>query len=517
MQSNANGSLLKESDGGVFNVKNSGWLVAAALLGFLLLIPEVITRPLFGDDAYYIWGATQIKNGIYPIRDFFAIDPAGTWAYFRVMIVLFGQGSVGYWIMITANVAATACLVGMLAHNSGHSVVAGIWTAFLFVLFQLRCTPAYGLVGKDMLAFPFVLGGLLLAARLRWWIPAHLLVGIGLAIKPTLGALWLAWMAGDFWLRRGQLVRWVPRAVLASVAIGIPFLAATFWAEQHGWGWAAFKVNVGLHPGGGEYGSYWSGDALYKLVHVFLSVLWMVPLAVVAVPGLYPFSLSRHQVLLSVLLGGLINWAIQPMFNPWYFVPFFGGILVMAGSGVVRLLPRMSGQIALMICAGLFFGFVPATNLRWLKLITDIKGKQKYSLVEHQSRVMAQYVVGNTPPHVQKWLHEEVSKLIGHDGKVGVLVNDPDLLWALRDYRPGFWAVNDPSLNPERLTEGVASGSADVIVSIEDISSGTNSNSYYDQVAKLRWNIPDQALKALQEHYQVVASGFGYDIYQRRK
>jgi hypothetical protein len=243
----------------------------------------------------------------------------------------------------------------------------------------------------------------------------------------------------------------------------------------------------------------------------------MFPLAVMALRSLHRFSLSRHLTLLAVLLGGVVNWAIQPMFNLWYFVPFFGGIIVMAGIGMVQLLPRMSDQIALMICAGLFFGFVPATNFRWLKLITDIKGKEKYTLVEHQSRVMAEYVLGNTPPYVQEWLQTEVSNLIGHDGKVGVLVNDPELLWALRDYRPGFWAVNDPSLNPQRLTEGVISGSADVIVSVEDISPGTNSNTYYDQVAKLRWNIPDQALTALQEHYQVAARGFGYVIYQRRK
>jgi hypothetical protein len=170
-----------------------------------------------------------------------------------------------------------------------------------------------------------------------------------------------------------------------------------------------------------------------------------------------------------------------------------------------------------MICAGLFFAFVPATNLRWLKFITDIKGKEKYTLVEHQSRVMAEYAVGNTPPYVQEWVRQEVSKLIGHDGRVGVLVTDGNLLWALRDYRPGFWAVWSPSWNPQRLAEGVASGSADVIVSIEDISPGTNSNAYYDQVAKLRWNIPEQALTALHEHYQPVAKGFGYVIYQKRK
>ena len=515
MQANADSFPVGKPDKGALAVAKTGWLLAAAVLGFMLVLPEVITRPLFGDDAYYLWGATQIYHGCYPIRDFYAIDPTGTWAYFCGTRFLFGDGSVGYWIMVTANVAITGYLLGMLARDNANSLFAGIWTAFLFVMFQLRCTPAYALVGKDMLGFPFALGGLLLATRSRWWFPAHLMVGIGLAIKPTLGALWLVWMAGDFWQQRSQLVHWLLRAAVASVAIGIPFLAVTYWGELHAWGWAAFKVNVGLASG--NYGSYWSGETLYKLIHAFVPMLWMLPLAALALRSLQPFNLSRHLVLLSVLLGGLINWGIQPMFNSYYFIPFFGAITVLAGMGLVELLPGMSGQIAVMACASMFFAFVPATNLRWLKFVTDIKGREKYTLVEHQSRVMAQYALGNTPPYIQEWVRSEVSELVGHDGRVGVLVTDGDLLWALRAYRPGFWADWSPAWNPQRLAEGVASGSADVIVGVEDVSSFTNSNIYYDQVAKLRWNVPEQAMRALHEDYQPVARRFGYVIYQRRK
>jgi hypothetical protein len=515
MQATNDSCSVEGHDNRLLSVAKAHWLLIAAILGFVLVVPEVITRPLFGDDAYYLWGATQISHSYYPIRDFYAIDPAGTWAYFCGIRFLFGDGSVGYWIMLTANVAITGYLLGKLARHNANSLFAGIWTAFLFVMFQLRCTPAYALVGKDMLGFPFVLGGLLLATRSRWWLPAQLLVGVGLAIKPTLGALWLVWMACDFWQRRDEPVRWVLRAALATVAIGIPFLAVTYWAEQHGWGWAAFKAKVGL--AGGNYGSYWSGETLYKLIHAFVPILWMLPLAALGMRRLRPFNLSRHQVLLSVLLGGLVNWGIQPMLNSYYFVPYFGGIAVLAGIGVVELLPRMSAQIAVMTCAGLFFAFVPATNLRWLKFVTDIKGKEKYTLAEHQSRVMEQYALGNTPPYIQEWVRNEVFKLIGQEGRVGVLVTDGDLLWALRDYRPGFWADWSPSWNPHRLAEGVASGSADVIVGIEDISSVTNSNTYYDQVAKLRWNVPEQAMKALHEDYQPMAKRFGYVIYLKQK
>ena len=495
-------------------LRQCGVLLGCALMAVVLVLPEVVTRPLFGDDSFYLWAAKQISQGVYPFRDFYCIDTAGVLAYFRLLLPLLGSSSVAYWALLAGNVLGTAWLLGVLGRRITGSGAAGIWAGFLFMVFQFRCTPAYAVMGKDMLAFSFVLAGLLLCGNTRWWLFGHLLMGVGFAIKPTLGALWLVWMAGDFWLNRGQWIRWLLRAMVASVAIGIPFLAVTFWAERQGWGWMAFKVNVGL--GGGGYGSYWSGGTIYKLIHVFSPMLWMFPLAALAFRSLHPLSLSRHLVLLSVLLGALVNWVIQPMFNTWYFVPFFAGIAVVAGIGLVRLLPRMSGQIALMISAGLFFAFVPATNLRWLKFITDIKGKEPYTLVEHQSRVMAEYAVGNTPPNVQEWVRKEVSKLIGHDGKVGVLVTDGNLLWALRDYRPGFWAVWCPSWNQQRLAEGIAAGSADVIVGVETPTAEVSS-SYSDQVAKLTWQMPEEAVSALNRNYEPVSRGFGYVIYRKRK
>jgi hypothetical protein len=183
----------------------------------------------------------------------------------------------------------------------------------------------------------------------------------------------------------------------------------------------------------------------------------------------------------------------------------------------VRLLPRRSDQVLIMMCAALVFAFVPATNIRWLKLATDTHGKDKYTLVDHQSRLMAEYALGNTPPYIQNWVRDEVAKLTDHQGSVGILVTDGSLLWALRDYRPGFWADWCPSWDPKRLAEGVASGSADVIVSVDNIASGTTANIYYDQVAKLRWAVPPEAMAALQTQYQVAAENFGYVIYVKRK
>ncbi|RFC50283.1 MAG: hypothetical protein DVB22_002137 [Verrucomicrobia bacterium] len=491
-----------------------GFLLGCALIVALLMLPEVLARPLFGDDSYYLWAAKQIARGVYPYRDFFSIDPAGALAYYRLLLPALGGGSVPYWAMLAVIVLGTSFLLGETGRRTTGSGAAGIWAGFIFMIFQFRCTPAYGLMGKDMLAFPFVLAGLLVCGSARWWLLGHLLVGLGLAIKPTLGALWLVWMACDLWANREALVRWIARAVAATLAIGLPFLAATLWAESQGWGWTAFKASAGLRGSG--YGSYLSGGTLYNLTHIFVPTLWMVPLAALGYRSVGPLGLARCRVLSSVLLGGLINWTIQPMFNLWYFVPFFGGLAVLSGAGVVRLFPKVSDQLAPLICCGLFVVFVPSSNLRWLKLVSDIKGKSEYTLVEHQSRVMAQYVVGNTPPDIQEWVKEEVAKLVGKDGRVGVLVTDGNLLWALSDYRAGFWAVWSPSWNPDRLSEGVSEGLADVIVGVDRPPADSRSK-YSSLAAKLFWEMPEEAISALNRNYEPVSRGFGYVIYRKRR
>lgn len=491
----------------------AAWLACGAALCLLFILPEVLTRPLFGDDAYYVWGATQIRQGAYPIRDFFAIDPAGAWVYFLGMIALVGQGSIGYWAMVAINVLGTGIMIGTVARALGRSWVAGLWAGLLFTFFQFRCTPAYGLVGKDMLAFPFVLGGLLLARRPRIWLLGHLILGAGLAIKPTLGAIWLVWMAGDAWLNRQRLAPWFLRALITSIAIGIPFLAATLWAEQNGWGWAAFKVNVGLRSSG--YGAYWRGGTAYKLAHALLPILWVIPLAVFGWRSLSTSNSSGRILLASLLIGGLVNLGIQPMFNSWYFIPFFAGLFMLAGMGVARQVADYRVQVALMLSLGFFTAFIPPTNLRWMKLLTDVRGKAPYSLVEHQSRIMASYGLGNTPPYIQQWVREEVGKLASPQSRVGVLVTDGNLLWALRDYRPGFWAVWSPSWIPEKLSDGVVAATADIIVGVEFTPRDNKESIYYDRVAQLRWKMPETAVQALAKNYEPVTNRFGYVIYRK--
>lgn len=489
-------------------------LLACALASAAFVLPEVLARPLLTDDGYYLWAAKQIALGVSPCRDFFCIDPAGALAFFRLLLPVIETSSVAYWAVMAATILGTAVMLGVLACRVAGTVTAGIWAGFIYTAFQFRCLPPYSLIGKDSLAFTFVLPGLLLCSSRKWWLCGHLLVGVGLSIKPTLGALWLVWMACDLLMAHGRRLSWLLRAAPAAVAIGIPFLAATFWAESQGWGLLAIKTTLGLRSGGG-YGSYLSGPTLYNLIHALIPMLWMSPLAVLGLRSLLPINPSLHRTLLALGLGGMVNWLIQPMFNSWYFFPFFGGIVVLAGIGLVRILPRPQDQLALMLSAGLFLVFVPFTNLRCFKLIADIKGKEPYTLAEHHSRVIAQSVLSNTPPNVQQWIREEVSKIVAPGGKVGVLVTDGSLLWALRDYRAGYWATWSPSWNPRQLAEGVAAGTADVIVGVEPPSTEV-ATSYSNQLAKLNWQMPELAVSALSRNYEPISRKYGYIIYRRR-
>jgi hypothetical protein len=149
-------------------------------------------------------------------------------------------------------------------------------------------------------------------------------------------------------------------------------------------------------------------------------------------------------------------------------------------------------------------------------LIVDAKSKVPYGIAEHQGRILSGYGLANTPPHVQDWIRHELSRIADKSTRVGVLVTDGNLLWAIRDYPPGFWAVWSPSWNPDRLVEGLASGSADVIIGIENVKSDAKPRYYLDQSSRLRWDIPDEALVVLREQYRPVAKAFEYIIYQKR-
>ena len=481
------------------------------VLTLLVMLPEILTRPLFGDDAINLWDARQIANGAAPVRDFFCIDPAGDLAYFSLFRTAFGESSVAYWAMITVNVLTTASLLGWLSRRLGGTRTMAIWAGFLFCVFQFRCVPAYGLVGKDMLGLPFVLGGLLLCKSGRWRLLGQLVMGVGIAIKPTLGAIWLVWVIAQFIAERPAWYKWVAATAVGGAAIGTPFLLATWWAEQNGWGWAAIRTTLGLS---GHYGSYWSGAAIYKLCHVALSQLWLFPLAVSGWRAARRIPLARSAEFWALLGGGFINWAIQPMFNGWYFTAFTGAIVVLAAFGLTSIIGPLRAQVPLMALAAFYVLFIPATNLRWLKLVTDIKGKEPYTLADHQTRIMEEYSIGKTTPIDQAWIRAQVSKFVQPGAKVGVLVNDGNLLWALRDYRPGFWAVWSPDWNPSELTKGVASGSAELIVGVEQPVAGQSS--YANRMSQLWWPMPDEARLALERGYEDVQKGRGFVIYLRR-
>lgn len=490
------------------------WLVLVIIGIAMLWLPEILTRPLFGDDSFYLWAAKQIANGVYPIRDFYCIDTVGVLAYFSALYALGCDNSLAYWAMVAGNVIATSWLLGILTRRLTGSFTSGMWAGFIFTIIQFRCTPAQCLVGKDMLAFPFVLGGLLLAEKRRWGILGHLIVGMGLAVKPTLGAIWAIWILGDLVLARNQFGKWFLKACVSTILVGIPFFVVTLWAEQHGWGWAALKVNTGLAKG---FGNLFCIEALYNLTNVFAPVLWTLPFSVLAARRLLPFSLSRDLILMALFVGGLINWLIQPMVSTWYFVPFISVFLVLAAIGVDRIVTGKVEQIVAFAGIGLFLAFVPSTNLRWIKLLGNIGGKEKYSLVEHQSRLMNQSGMRNTPPFIQDWVRYEVTKIVPQGGRVGIIVTDGNLLWALRDYRPGFWAVWCPSWNPGKLTEGLNAGTADVVVGVQTQMKGRGSAIYYDRVAQLQWQMPEAAAQALARNYEELVSQYGYVIYRRRE
>ena len=140
-----------------------------------LTLPEFVCRPLFGDDAGLWWGAGQVTHGERPFVDFWTMDPPGTWLFFMFGRLVVGGSAIGYWGYIAFHLVCTAILAGLLAKQStGSWAAAGVAGLFVMVVMARSIQPFF-LVGKDYVAVPFVLGGLL-ALRLR----SRLVVGSAL-------------------------------------------------------------------------------------------------------------------------------------------------------------------------------------------------------------------------------------------------------------------------------------------------------------------------------------------------
>jgi len=172
----------------------------------------------------------------------------------RVSLDLFGVSLPGLRLWPALAGGATVVLAGLMARELGGGRRAQLLTALGVALspFLLGADHLFGPTAFDILAW----SGLSLivvrigrTGRVRLWVPAGIVLGLGLANKHSIGFLAVALLAGTLATtgRRVVVNRWFLLGALIAAACTAPDL---WWQAQHEWATVAMTHRLNQEDGG---------------------------------------------------------------------------------------------------------------------------------------------------------------------------------------------------------------------------------------------------------------------------
>lgn len=312
------------------------------------------------DDQFYMLVGQRMWDGALPYVDIWDRKPIGLFLIYAITAALPVGPVLGYQLVATLFVIATAWLIWRMARE-----VAGAGAALAGAMAYVAWLPLFGGIGGQSpvfynlpvalaawLTFRLVSGNTAALTRRGGAIMA--IIGAAMQIKYAalfegvffgLTLLWLGWRAGRTLPRLGaDGALWVACALL-------PTLAAWGWYAAMGHGAAFFQAN---------FVSVFQDDLARDeaLVRLFWQML-----------GLTPFWLcwwaawKRRTAADAVRLGWLSLWAMASIggfqvFGNWfdhYVLPLFVPLCVIAASGIARVRrPRLA--MAMVVGLGLAAG-----------------------------------------------------------------------------------------------------------------------------------------------------------------
>jgi 4-amino-4-deoxy-L-arabinose transferase-like glycosyltransferase len=221
------------------------FVVAAA--AFALLMAFSARYGFHRDELYFLDCARHLSLS-------YVDQPAGTPLIARLSLDLFGVSVIGLRLWPALAAFATVVTGGLLAREFG-----GGRTAQLVGALGVATAPA--LLGADHLMGPTAFDLLawsalaLVVARIgrtcdtRLWVPAGVILGIGLANKHSIGFFALTLVIGALVSGGGALLanRYFALGVLIAIAFTIPDL---WWQAEHGWATIAMTRSLAQENGG---------------------------------------------------------------------------------------------------------------------------------------------------------------------------------------------------------------------------------------------------------------------------
>jgi uncharacterized protein (TIGR03663 family) len=285
----------------------------------------------------------------------------------------------------------TIALLPLLSAGIGTAaVVASAWLLALSpaMVFYSRMYIQEPLFAGFTIAFVIALGRVAVGGGLGWAACAGLAAGLAVSTKETsaivlptavvacLGALWsLGRGRPSVWLR-DRSMRWaaITALLVAAVVAGLfyssfltaprgvlqPFLGAGIYlsrgmepaAHAHPW-----HYYLGLLAYSSDGGLRWSEGAILALALVGVSTAWTRPDAAAPDRAFWARYLAAYAVLATAIFSAI------PYKTPWNLLPFYAGVIVVAGLGFGRLM-RLASPVALRL--GLTVALVAAcAHLGW--------------------------------------------------------------------------------------------------------------------------------------------------------
>jgi hypothetical protein len=338
----------------------SAWVVLFTLtcLTCIAIRIRLLNIPLERDEGEYAYAGQLMLHGIAPYKLAYSMKFPGTYAFYALIMSVFGQTTIGVHLgLLLVNLATVGLvlLIGLRLVNWETGLAAG--TAYVV----LAINPAVmGLAAHSThFVILFTLVGLVLllgdtgSSSLANVFMSGLFLGVAVLMKQP-GIIFLIF--GFFWLLYRERKQMLPRllfilaififAALLSliIAVGAVWFAGTFgncwfWCVQYA---GAYGTNISIKEG-------W--DLFLSNVRVVVGECWPIWLLSAAglVIALAKPSKFRPLFLVGLAIASALAVSMGSYFRPHYFVmllpalSLFAGIATAYAAGTQQVVTRVIG------------------------------------------------------------------------------------------------------------------------------------------------------------------------------
>ncbi|MGB9112294.1 MAG: glycosyltransferase family 39 protein [Acidimicrobiales bacterium] len=237
----------------------------------------MLVSPFYGfhrDELYFLDCARHLQLS-------YVDQPIFTPLVARLSLELFGVSVSGLRLWPALAGAATVVVGGLLARELGGGqrpqLVAAIGAATMPAL--LAIDHLMGPTAFDLLAWPLLYLFILRVERTgdpRWWVPAGVVLGVGLENKHSIGFFALSLIVGILIARGHRLVsnRWFAAGCAIALICTVPDL---WWQANHGWATLTMTRDLNAENGGAGKVATWIVGQLIMSAFVLIPV-WIAGL-----------------------------------------------------------------------------------------------------------------------------------------------------------------------------------------------------------------------------------------------